>query len=148
MSGRLRRLAALSGKQRRVLIEAMLTHARVSAAHRVRPVVKLAEAAPKDAPAGRYGDVDIAWITRAVAASSRYAPWRSVCLHRALTLHRMLRRRGVPSVLHYGISPVSGTFGAHMWVTLGDDILIGGETRASHVCVAHFPGETGSPCPT
>jgi len=146
MSGRLRRFAALSAAQRAVLIEAAWTHARFSAAAKVRPIAKLAEATLR---AGRRveGDVDLAWIKRAVTAASRLSPWRSVCLHRALTLHRMLRRRGVPSVLHYGISPVSGKFGAHMWVTLGDEILIGGETRAAHVCVAHFPREAGTVCP-
>lgn len=146
MSGRLRRLAALSRAERRILVEAAWTHARFSAAAKVRPVAKLAEATLKGWPLAG-GPADIAWIARAVAISSRLSPWRSVCLHRALTLHRMLRRRGVPSVLHYGISPVSGKFGAHMWVTLGDDILIGGETRASHVCVAHFPCGTAAPCP-
>ncbi len=60
---------------------------------------------------------------------SRVWPARSVCLHRALVLHWMLRRRGFASQFHYGIAPVSHGFSAHAWTSLNGEIVMGADGR-------------------
>lgn len=77
-------------------------------------------------------------MVTAVQRASRHTPWRTVCFQEGLALHWMLRRRGVGSVLHYGLSSVQ-EFGAHVWVSLDGEILIGGGQAPNFHCVATFP---------
>ncbi len=44
-------------------------------------------------------------VTLAVARAARRLPVAMVCYPRALAVHWMLRRRGVPSQLHFGLRP-------------------------------------------
>ena len=44
-----------------------------------------------------------------------------------LVLQRMLRRKGLAAILCYGSSQAGGELKSHVWVKLGDDILIGDE---------------------
>jgi len=78
-------------------------------------------------------------LTLAVERASRRMPWRTVCFHRGLATHWMLRRRGLESILHYGVGHGEGRLGAHVWVSLDGHILIGADEAASHACVASFP---------
>jgi hypothetical protein len=80
-----------------------------------------------------------AQLALAVERASRRVPWRTVCFHRGLATHWMLRRRGLESILHYGIGQGEGRLGAHVWVSLDGRILIGADEAASHACVASFP---------
>lgn len=81
----------------------------------------------------------------AIKAAAPYLPWKTACFQEGLALHRMLRRRGISSFLHYGV----GRFGqnglsAHVWVTVEGKILIGEEEARSHACLATFPPKGGS----
>ena len=78
-------------------------------------------------------------IVQAVDRAARRLPWRLVCIHKGLAVHWMLRRRGLPSRLHYGIAGGDNHLTAHVWVSLGGEILIGGAEAASHALVATFP---------
>jgi len=78
------------------------TDARVSQMQRQGPdnQVQLAEA--------------VSW---AVTRAARYLPFRAVCLPQAMAAQMMLRRRGVPSVMHLGAA--KGTekpLDAHAWL--------------------------------
>jgi hypothetical protein len=79
----------------------------------------------------------------AVRAWADRVPWRAVCFQRGLALHAMLRRRGIPSVLHYGVaqSPEKGLH-AHVWIGVGDRLVLGGDEAAGFACVASFPAST------
>jgi hypothetical protein len=52
----------------------------------------------------------------------------------------MLRRRGLPSILHYGVGrgPES-RLRAHVWVSLEGETLLGGEVAEQFACLATFP---------
>ena len=78
----------------------------------------------------------------AVRASAPYLPWRIVCFQKGLALHLMLRRRGIPSRLRYGVAqrPEQG-LAAHVWVSVGNEVLIGGEEAAGFTCLATFPAD-------
>ena len=78
----------------------------------------------------------------AVDAAARRVPWRAVCFQQGVTFHLMLRRRGIGSTIHYGICR-DGDEGikAHVWLSVADEIVIGGEAARDYTCVASFaPG--------
>jgi hypothetical protein len=100
------------------------------------------------AGAGWNGSADRASNHAATARRVRWAvdkvadaaPWRAVCFQRGLSVHWMLRRRGIPSFLHYGIDGQAPKgISAHVWVVLGGEPLIGGEDAARHACVMIRP---------
>lgn len=99
-------------------------------------------APPGSAPSPAVLAADIRW---AVLAAARRVPWRTVCIHRGLAAQVMLRRRGAPSRLFYGArsdgSPDEGSQGlaAHVWVKLGDRIVVGGEGAEQFAVLAAFP---------
>ena len=56
----------------------------------------------------------IGWAVRAAA---RHLPFEIVCLPQAMAAHLMLRRRGVASVLHFGVAKgTTKPFDAHAWL--------------------------------
>ena len=63
-----------------------------------------------------------------------------MCFQRGLALHLMARRRGVASVLHYGVAqdPAEG-LAAHVWVSVDGHTVIGGEQAPRFTCLARFP---------
>ena len=82
-------------------------------------------------------------VVRAVQAWARRVPWRAVCFQQGLAVHLMLRRRGVPSRMHYGVSQaLEKGLGAHVWVGVGDRTVIGGEEAGRFACLATYPATT------
>jgi hypothetical protein len=61
-----------------------------------------------------------------------------LCFESALALRAMLARRGVGATLHYGIAREEG-LKAHVWLSIGDDVVIGAEEASGFVEVAAFP---------
>lgn len=89
--------------------------------------------------AGMLTQGEIARLVWAVIAARRRSWLRAVCIESALALRSMLRRRGVASTLHYGIRNDPGEgLKAHVWLSLGGKILIGGETSEQFTEVATF----------
>ena len=76
---------------------------------------------------------------RAVKRASYAAPWRTACIHDGLALQLMLRRRGVPAVLCYGTRQLDGKLQAHVWVRVGDEIVLGEEDAPHYHLVATYP---------
>jgi hypothetical protein len=65
-------------------------------------------------------------------------PWKAVCFQRGLAVHVMLRRRGIGSVLHYGVSQSDG-LKAHVWVRAAGHDVIGCEEASAFTCLATYP---------
>ena len=84
------------------------------------------------------GDIAIA-IRVAVQRASRRLPWCTVCFQQGLAAHWLLRARGHPSRLHYGLKHDDGRLTAHVWVTLNEETVIGEESGRQHACLAVFP---------
>ena len=109
---------------------------------RLLPFKRVAASAAREPRAVAPGDAaavrDACW---AVEAAARRVPWRTVCFQKGLALHWMLRRRGVASVLHYGVGKgIAGAeIAAHVWISVGGEIVIGGEEAPRFACVATFP---------
>ena len=91
------------------------------------------------APSAASGSSTIAHrrIARAVVRATGWLPGEYVCLPRAMTVQWMLRRRGLPSALVFGVERgglASGDLHAlHAWVEAGDDILIGEDPTRTYV---------------
>lgn len=126
-----------------VLVEGLITLAAASAAIKLLPFSRIAAAAGAARPQGSAERGDHADIDRchwAVRTWSRIVPWRTVCFQQGLTLHFMLRRRGVTSVLHYGVAQLPNKgLSAHVWVSVEGENVIGGEEAAGHTLLASFP---------
>ena len=76
----------------------------------------------------------------AVRAAAPFLPWRTVCFQKGLALHVMLRRRGIRSLLHYGVAQRAETgLAAHVWVSAGERVLIGGREAPEFACLATYP---------
>jgi hypothetical protein len=74
---------------------------------------------------------------------SRRVPWRAVCFQKGLALHWMLRRRGIRSVLLYGVRQDGDGLAAHVWIDVDGETVIGGEEAPTFACLARFPPDAG-----
>jgi hypothetical protein len=83
-------------------------------------------------------------IRWAILACARRVPWRAMCFQQGLAAQIMLRRRGVPSRLYYGVAPNDQRgISAHVWVRDGDINIIGAEIASRFAPLAAFPPQTG-----
>ena len=75
----------------------------------------------------------------AVEAIARHSPIAFVCFPQTLAGYTMLRRRGVPSTMVYGVarSPASKLM-AHTWLMVGDRVVLGGEGSAQFTPVERW----------
>ena len=128
-----------------LLAETMGALLLASIAIRAVPFKRIAEAAtrgPRSAEAPDQSNYrqqidDVRWSVEAVA---KRVPWRTVCFQKGLAAHFLLKRRGVPTRLHYGIdNKREEGLRAHVWVTSVAGPVIGTEIADEYVCVATFP---------
>jgi len=78
----------------------------------------------------------------AVEAASRRVPWRAKCFEQGLAAQYMLRRKGVPSVLFYGVTrDGDADLAAHVWVRAGNIDVIGCEIASRFALLATFPAQ-------
>ena len=138
------RLVRLGRDNNRVLVEALATLAMASLAIRLLPFRRTVEMMQGK---GGHPRPDPAKAERLTSqcrwAVTRWAdrvPWRAVCFQRGLALHLMLRRRGIPSTLHYGVAQ-DGPKGlrAHVWITSEGRPVLGVQEAAGFACLATYP---------
>jgi hypothetical protein len=129
-----------------LLAEGLATLAGASVAIRLLPFRRVAAAASRGAaaPGPAPDDARMRKLRWAVEAWGRRAPWRAVCFQRGLALHIMLRRRGIDSRLHYGVSPTGKAgLSAHVWISVGGRTWLGGEEAGRFALLATFPDDRG-----
>jgi hypothetical protein len=148
---RLPRLDRLTPRDWLLAGEALAALAWASLAIALLPFRKVAAAASKPSTPPVAGlDAGLPGRIRwAVDAWGRRVPWRAVCFQRGLAAHRMLRRRGYGSILHYGVAQEAAKgLSAHVWVSLDGQTVIGGEEAPNFTCLATFPEQRSVPRPT
>ena len=80
---------------------------------------------------------ELSWSVRVIA---KQVPFRALCFEQGLALQRMLRRRGVDAKLHYGIGKnEANLIEAHVWINVGDRVVIGEQGLGQFQSVAIFP---------
>jgi hypothetical protein len=105
-----------------------------------RWTVRIVEAASSRRAAPGLATPEMRFALRnAVNRAAALVPWNPVCFQRGVALHLMLRRRRLPSFLHYGVSHAPEGALAHVWVSLAGEILIGGEEAAPFACLLTIP---------
>jgi hypothetical protein len=91
-------------------------------------------------PSQEERDILVKRIRWAVQASARRVPWRAMCFQQGLAAQSMLGRRGIPSVLHYGVAPDHDHgISAHVWVCNGGLDVIGCEIAHLYATLGIFP---------
>jgi len=82
-----------------------------------------------DAEAYDAASLEVAQRVRwAVEAAARRSWVEFVCFPQTLAGYAMLRRRGVPSTMVYGVTrSKEGELIAHTWLTMGERVVLGGE---------------------
>jgi hypothetical protein len=89
----------------------------------------------------RQARIDKVRLVRwAIIASAARMPWPALCFQQGLAAQLMLHRRGIPSVLYYGVAQdnLNGLY-AHVWVRDGDVNVIGVEIAYRFAILATFP---------
>ena len=116
LAARVRRVAALTRPEWRVLADGAIAAARIELGLRTRPLARViawAESRPVASGAGAVAahrlSVLSSWPYRAVG-------WTPSCLRRSLVLTALLRQRGQPAVLCVGVRRDGAQIRAHAWV--------------------------------
>lgn len=135
----LTRLYRLSRERRRALPLAIVTLTAASAAVALLPfrtAIGFGSVALKRRRAMTVEDC--VW---AVEAAARRLPWRTMCIEQGLAAQRLLRNAGVDAVLHYGArhGADSGKLEAHVWVSVADETIIGGDEAPEFAEIATYP---------
>ncbi|HIE50887.1 MAG TPA: lasso peptide biosynthesis B2 protein [Armatimonadetes bacterium] len=101
---------------------------------------------PRRLPQTAASSAEIERLVQAVDAlqSLRLPLYRRTCLRRCLVLLRLLRQRGLPVVLHFGVRRVGQQLEGHSWLTLrGELFLEPGEDPRPHYTVTYrWPEDT------
>ena len=144
LSKHLRRLIEISWRDRVLLAEAACALTAASIAIRMMPFRKVVDAAGTGGPVrpenGAGTSAEISRVRWAIEAWARRLPWRVVCFQKGLALHKLLQRRGIASLLHYGVAQdAERGLTAHVWVTYGGKPIIGGDVAADYACLATYP---------
>lgn len=82
----------------------------------------------RSAPAGRVPEQHLPRkVARIVRKVARHVPFRAVCLPQAMAAQWMLRRRGVPSRLVFGVRRGTADSGLqyHAWLMVGRECVVG-----------------------
>jgi Uncharacterised nucleotidyltransferase/Transglutaminase-like superfamily len=84
-------------------------------------------------------------IRWAVLTVARYGPLSFVCFPQALAAHTMLRRRGIGSIMHYGVRrSADRQIRAHTWLEVDNRMLLGGESALLFAPI-HSTGVSSDP---
>ena len=136
----IKRFARLGPLRRMLVVEATLALAVAAAAVAFAPYRRAVGFGSRPLAPRRPSGPGIDELVWGVNAASARVPWRAKCFERGLALQWMLRRRGTDARLVYGarLQDEEG-LDAHVWVTLGERILIGGEQAQSYRRLATHP---------
>ena len=84
------------------------------------------------------GDYKIARIVRNVVVTiSKFTPWESLCLVQAMTVQRMLKKRGISTTIYLGVNKENKNMVAHAWIRCGQMFVTGGD-GSGYATVAKF----------
>lgn len=77
-------------------------------------------------------------VGRMVERVGGLLPWHSSCLVEALAARMMLRRRGISSVLHFGVGRSDSSLKAHAWLEAEGGFVCGGREAVDFTPIAGF----------
>lgn len=77
-------------------------------------------------------------VTRQIRNVSHYVPWTSNCLVQATVGKILLRKKSIGCTVSFGVKKGDNKMEAHAWLTVGNRIVLGGETADQFVKVSSF----------
>ena len=77
-------------------------------------------------------------VRHAVLVAVRYSPASFVCFPQCLAASALLRRHGLGSRLHYGVTRQAGRLVAHTWLESGGEVVIGGEVAEEYATLGVY----------
>lgn len=89
-------------------------------------------------PAPRISAQERTLVRWAVLVVARYSPVQFVCFPQCLAASALLRRRGISSRLHYGVTREDDKLITHTWLEAGGEIVIGGEVAPRFSTLATY----------
>jgi hypothetical protein len=129
------KFAKLTGRQKRLFWEAVLTLGMMRAAiltvsfkRLTRTLHHSKQEIVTETPRGERLQM-AKEIGKAIDTAAKHTPWESACLAQALTAHRMLRKRGIPGVFYLGVmrdGTAEEKMKAHAWSKCGEIVVTGG----------------------
>ncbi|HYE48191.1 MAG TPA: lasso peptide biosynthesis B2 protein [Azospirillaceae bacterium] len=140
------RFARLDARERRAALEAAAVLALVRLLVAVLPFarvmrllgLRLADGGAAGTAAGAADGAAARAVSDAVARASRNLPLRAVCLHQAAAAAVMLRRRGLPAEVRFGVARRAGTVEAHAWSLSGGVPVTGAAESRDFAPIAVF----------
>ena len=133
MASRLHQFIELRGRDKLLLIEALVLVAAVRLALWVVPFSVLRGCITRHAErvSWRVGHQPVEKLARAIEVAARYVPAAS-CLTQALAGQALLGRAGYASTLRIGVrNQGGGLLKAHAWLDCGGATVLGAEARDS-----------------
>ncbi|MEL7217205.1 MAG: lasso peptide biosynthesis B2 protein [Pseudomonadota bacterium] len=96
--------------------------------------------------AAEADDATARTIGQAIALAARYSPSSANCYPQALVARLLLRMRGTPHGLFFGLrrDQASNAMEAHAWVMVGEIPVSGGDSFDSYTVVRCFTSEGGA----
>ena len=80
---------------------------------------------------------EVAW---AIEKTAKFLPGETVCFPRGIVAQAMLRRRGVATILYYGVTTSNGNGStAHVWVQDGAQGVVGHRDIEAYHILARYP---------
>lgn len=126
----LRKLARLSGQQRRVLVYACLLLNGIRLGlwllpfRSVRNLLDHLSDRWQGSPTSPV--VSVSFIVRSLQIGTRYTPGRAKCLARALTTQVLLNRYGYAYQMHIGVAKdAANRLTAHAWIEYEGQVIVG-----------------------
>lgn len=92
-------------------------------------------------PPGPTPDAAAVAVGMSIAAAARRLPWHPMCLAQALAGSLMLRRRGLPATLCFGVARKDGKLQAHAWLICDGGTVCGGPAAAGLTAIASLHSE-------
>ena len=128
------------------VVEALILLTAASLAIRLLPFRAVARLAAqwggRPRPLSAFDDVRVRTCCWAVNQWARRVPWKAVCFQEGVAVQMMLHRRRIPSRLHYGVAQSSDVgLKAHVWISVGSRVVLGGQTSEQFICLATFPSD-------
>lgn len=110
-----------------LLLASRIEH-RLSSSEAILNRLKIQSTEPRVGLGPNTKNFDPEQATRAIEVAARHVPWRSDCLIKAMAAARWLHNNGYQPTVHVGVAKRDdGTIGAHAWLTLNDQILVGAD---------------------
>lgn len=118
----------------------LLVAARIAVAAVPFPLLKRVLGAPQHAPGAPDPVADVGPACRAVVRAAERLPFATACLPRAIAGQLMLRRRGLPASVVFGLARRDGEWLNHAWLEHAGQPVLGADDAVVYTRTISYRG--------